>query len=110
MTASGSYYTVNALDQYTTLTGSVNKTLAYDNNGNLSSDGTRSFVYDYNNRLIQVSAGTGTLIAQYKYDVLGRRIQKSVGSEITQYIYAGGNIVQEVKSGGSLSLKKEYIN
>ncbi len=108
-------YTTNILDQYTNLSGSTNTTNTYDNNGNLRSDSTNTYTYDYNNRLIQVNTWSG-IIAQYQYDILGRRTKKvdTIKTESTIYVYNGDNIQSEYKtlwSGtGSLTLKKNYIN
>ena len=108
-------YTTNTLDQYTNLSGSTNLTNTYDNNGNLRSDSVNTYTYDYNNRLIQVNTWSG-IIAQYQYDILGRRTKKvdTIKTESTIYIYSGDNIQSEYKtlwSGtGSLTLKKNYIN
>lgn len=42
---------------------------AYDKNGNMLSDGSRNFEYDYNNRLIKVTnKSTGAEIASCEYD------------------------------------------
>lgn len=49
-------YTTNTLDQYTNLSGSTNSgILTYDNNGNLKTEGNKTYIYDYNNRLIEVN-------------------------------------------------------
>ncbi len=120
---SSTNYTTNTLDQYTSQSGGVsqsgwiNKTYSYDANGNMKSDGTQAYTYDSYNRLIEVRAQNGnTLMVSYVYDILGRRIQKidstrsSLLPEVTTYIYAGDNIVQEIRNTGGYVLKKEYIN
>ncbi len=48
-------YTTNGLNQYTA-TGSAGFT--YDTNGNLITDGTNTFVYDVENRLVGRSSGS----------------------------------------------------
>jgi YD repeat-containing protein len=93
----GTNYATNLLDQYTSQTGGVNKNYTYDANGNLKSDGTKSFIYDYQNHLVQVTQ-SGITLAQYQYDVLGRRVQKTTPTESIIYVYAGDNIVQEIKN------------
>ncbi len=110
----GTSYATNLLDQYTNQTWGINKSYTYDNNGNLKSDGSKTYTYDYNNRLIQVTQ-SGITLAQYQYDVLGRRIQSISHPELvsgtsTIYVYAWDNIIQELKTTGWLTLKKEYIN
>jgi YD repeat-containing protein len=103
------HYTTNSLDQYITLTGITNTSYTYDSNGNLKTDGSRTFTYDYQNRLIAVTQ-SGTTLASYQYDPLGRRIQKSTPTETTRYTYAGDNIIGEKKTIGGITLKKVYIN
>ena len=68
----------------------------YDANGNTLSDPSgKSYTWDFENRLVQaVMPGTGTVT--FKYDPLGRRIQKSAPSGTTNYLYDGFNLLEEV--------------
>ena len=50
-------------------------TYSYDNNGNLTSDGTYTYTWDYRNRLTAVGNGSGT--TTYAYDHEGNRVTKS---------------------------------
>ena len=61
----------------TTSNGSPSATFAYDANGNLTSDGSTSFVYDAENRLVSAS---GAKTASLAYDPLGRLWQTSGGT------------------------------
>jgi RHS repeat-associated protein len=70
-TASGSY-TPNALNQYSAVDST---SYTYDGNGNLTSDGTFTYAYDAENRLL--TASRSGLTAAYSYDPLGRRTHKS---------------------------------
>jgi len=57
--------------------GRTNRT--HDSNGNLTDDGTYEYEYDFANRLVEVTRKSDSnTIAEYKYDALGRRIQKVV--------------------------------
>ena len=56
----------------------------WDANGNLTSDGVRSYSYDYANRLTQVVSGT--LTTQYAYDGDGVRTSKTAGGDTTQCV------------------------
>ncbi len=61
-------YTANTLNQYTVVGAG---TPTYDANGNLTSDGTHTYGYDSENRLVSASgAGTG---GTYTFDAQGRR-------------------------------------
>ncbi|WP_217333072.1 RHS repeat-associated core domain-containing protein [Rhodanobacter sp. C05] len=70
-------------------------TLSYDANGNLTYDGTNTYVWNARNQLSQITVG-GTVQASYTYDALGRRTAKAIGGTTpTQYLYDGANAVQE---------------
>lgn len=75
--------------------------LSYDANGNLTSqadaNGTTTYSWDVRNRLIVISGPN--LTASFKYDPLGRRIEKTVNAQTTQYLYDIDDIVQEVEGG-----------
>ncbi len=87
-------YATDVVNQYTTV-GGVTRT--HDNNGNLSDDGTYLFGYDFQNRLVELkSKSTSLVIATYRYDALGRRIEKAVaGGATTRYILDGVQVVEE---------------
>jgi RHS repeat-associated protein len=92
-------YTYNNSNQLTLVSdpfeGDV--TYTYDNNGNLitRSSPSTSFSWDFENRLTQVTSGTGT--TQYKYDPFGRRIFKSA-SPGSRFIYDGANLLEQVNA------------
>ena len=91
-------YAVDVVNQYTAVGG---VTRAHDNNGNLTDDGTQLYVYDYENHLIQVKTkSSGASVATYKYDPLGRRVEKAVvGGGTTRYILSGQSVVEEYDGG-----------
>jgi RHS repeat-associated protein len=62
----------------------------WDANGNLLSDGVRTFTYDAANRLTSVTSGT--LTTTFEYDGLGNRTAQTVGGVTTEYVLdvAGG--------------------
>ena len=76
-----------------TLTGPLLSSLSYDNNGNLLSDGARTYTWDALNQLAQVSKGT-TSVA-YAYDAAGTRLRKVSGGITTQWLYDGQDIYAE---------------
>jgi RHS repeat-associated protein len=69
----------------------------YDANGNLTSNGIDTFVWNARNQLTQITEGGNTKFS-YAYDALGRRTSKSVvgAAAPTTYLYDGSNAVQEV--------------
>ena len=67
--------------------------LAYDNNGNLTGDGTRTLTWDALNQLTRVISGSTTV--NYAYNGEGQRISKTIGATTTQWLYDGDNAYAE---------------
>jgi len=90
----------NAANHQTTF---GDKTLTYDNNGNLQtitdSSGTTTYIWSARNQLTGIS-GPG-VNATFVYDGLGRREKKTVNSNVTEFLYDGLNPVQET-SGATI--------
>jgi RHS repeat-associated protein len=79
---------------------------AYDANGNLTGDGTRTFLYDVENRLIRVTvAGVQTDLS---YDPLGRLYSSITGGTTTQFLYDGDRLVAEYD--GSNVIQRRYVH
>ncbi len=70
------------------------RTLSYDDNGNLTSDGVRSYVWNVRNQLVEIREGA-SIVATFGYDPLGRRVVRTEAGITTQYLYDGQNAVQE---------------
>jgi RHS repeat-associated protein len=93
-------YTTNGLNQYS---AAGTATFTYDANGNLTSDGTNSYLYDIENRLVGRS-GTVTLT----YDPLGRLHQvSSTAGPTTAFLYDGDALVAEYVSG---AMTRRYVH
>ena len=86
-------------------------TLAYDENGNLLSDGTHTNVWNYRNQILSTTVGTTTLASLYDHE--GFRVRTDNGTVITKYptkyynlagtkktkqIYAGDLLVATVET------------
>lgn len=84
-------YHTNNINAYTSVSGRLNMTPQYDDNGNLTRETSHKYGYDCNNRLISVD----DISAQYRYDALGRRVSKTLGGVTTNYYYAGNQMVEE---------------
>jgi RHS repeat-associated protein len=88
------------------LTSTPSAIYAYDGNGNTvtkaDASGTTTYNWNFENRLTSVvlpgSGGTVT----FRYDPLGRRIQKSSSNATINYLYDGANGIQEVDVSGAL--------
>jgi RHS repeat-associated protein len=82
------------------------KSFAYDDNGNMttvtSTCGATAYTWDARNRLVAIIGFTSNcqpISANFRYDVLGRRIQKTINGRTIQYVYDGIDIVQEIENG-----------
>ncbi len=85
---------------------------AHDKNGNRREDGKRLYLYDDENRLIQVIRKSDGLISAYGYDALSRRVSKTVGvggpaPVTTRYAYDDARIVEE--QDGSAVTQATYV-
>ena len=75
-------------------------TYTYDNNGNLiqktdkATNETTDYIFNAENELIRIDIPGGS-VAQYRYDALGRRIEKDVDGVVTRYVYDGEDILLE---------------
>lgn len=91
-------YAVNALDLYTSVKSDV---YAYDDNGNLTSDGNTTYLYDVENRLVNVSGvNDGTLY----FDPLGRlyEVSNDDTGDIRELLYDGDALVAEYNPSGTM--------
>ncbi|MGH9218969.1 MAG: hypothetical protein ACRD1W_06685, partial [Vicinamibacterales bacterium] len=69
-------------------------------NGNLTSDGTKTYFWNALNQLVEVREGTTTL-ATFEYDGEGRRTEKVAAGITHQYVYDAEDVVEERVSGTS---------
>jgi RHS repeat-associated protein len=90
------------------LTSDGTYTYTYDDEGNLiqrvGNGTTRSFSWDYRNRLTSVTENGGA-IATYTYDVMDRRITKTAPGSTTQFVYDGDNVILEFNGTATLSVR-----
>jgi len=96
-------YTPSTLNQYASV-GSIPFT--YDPNGNLTSDGTRTYTYDSESRLL--TATGPSLSASYTYDPFGRRLSKTVNGVTTRYLYDGDQLLVETDATGTQTASWVY--
>ncbi|MFZ0634436.1 MAG: RHS repeat-associated core domain-containing protein [Candidatus Acidiferrales bacterium] len=83
------------------LLGPTNKadTYSYDAAGNLLNDSVNSYLYDDENRIVQVSGSSGLTI--YIYDAMGRRVEKSSATETVDFVNdLAGNKITELNPPG----------
>jgi RHS repeat-associated protein len=75
-------------------------TLSYDDNGNLASksgpmSGTTTYTWNARDQLVALFGPSGS--ATFKYDALGRRIEKNVDGQMTGYLYDGAQAIAELQ-------------
>jgi RHS repeat-associated protein len=86
-------YSVNGLNQYTAAGG---VTFQHDANGNLTSDGSSTYVYDAENRLVSRSGGVSL-----SYDPMGRLWQLAAPTGTTRFEYDGDRLLEEFNTAGN---------
>jgi RHS repeat-associated protein len=103
--------TYNNLNQLTNLSGQA---LAYDANGNLTSDGQRTYAWDAENRLVGIGyPGVSGKATAFTYDGLGRRATISStppgggSATVTSYLWCGDDICQ-ARDAGNNTLRSYY--
>jgi RHS repeat-associated protein len=114
--------TAGSFNQITTLTGSpydgnATGTYVYDNNGNLTDDGVRTYQYDAMNRLRNVFRKSDNLqVAAYTYDSGNRRVRTVVTNGgidgtlpngTTDFYYQGWQVVEE--HDGTNAITQQYV-
>jgi RHS repeat-associated protein len=92
---------------------SPNVSYGYDKAGHTVSkteDGvTTSYVYNAEGRLSRIEDASGTVIAEYSYDPLGRRFKKVTQSETLYFYYADEGLVGEFDATGASVRQYGYV-
>ncbi|MCH6259113.1 RHS repeat-associated core domain-containing protein [Puniceicoccaceae bacterium K14] len=85
---------------------------SYDTDGNLDEDENWYYYYDAYNRLVTMDKKDGTKYLEFRYDYIGRRIEKKVWNNGTgsgtaathlKFVYEGMTLLAELNSSGSVS-------
>ena len=75
--------------------------IGYDANSNLASDGTRSYVFDLENRMVSMASSSGTVTL--RYDPLGRLYEVTdVGGGKRRLYSSGADLIVEYDAGGTM--------
>ena len=87
------------------------RSFTHDENGNLTSDGTRTFEWDAENRLVAVVQGTRR--SEFTYNGLGQRVriaEKDGGVVLSDryYLWCGLSICEERDGSGSSVLRRFF--
>jgi len=102
VTLTSESYSRNRMDQYTAVSGQA---LSYDDNGNLTSDGARSYVFSSENQLLSATTTSGT--TDYSYGPAARRLRKATpDGAVTDFVLAGDMVIAEYVNG---QLARRYL-
>ena len=100
--------TINNLNQITALSGGTTATLTFDLDGNMTSDGTNSYAYDAENRLVKVTYPGSGNNSQTSFDALGGRVKivETVSSSVTstkQFVNSGNSVLEERDASSTIT-------
>ena len=90
----------------------TSQSMQHSRRGNITRNANgQAYTWDQDNMLASADLDNdGTVDATYKYDILGRRVSKTVGSKTTLYAFAGNQVIAEYeKVGGQNSLKRKFV-
>lgn len=85
-------YNSNSVNQYVSIIDALFTSPNYDANGNMVFDGSHNIQYDKENRIIAVDGGS---TAAFKFDAIGRRVQKVTATGTINYYYDRMRIIEE---------------
>ena len=113
-------YTPNEFNQYN-LTTYPAESFAYDGDGNLIADGQRTYGWDAENRLVEVTPlnpTNGAKKVRSGYDYLGRRVRKETYTyadgwptnpgEIQHFVYDRWNVLLVMNGSASNQILRKY--
>jgi RHS repeat-associated protein len=104
-------YTYDAADQLTqTTSGAQNTNYTYDQNGDETQAGNRTFTYDLANRVINIS-DNGSTTASFSYDGNGNRLSKTAAGQTINYLWDENQSLPQLaveKNGASVLRSYSY--
>jgi RHS repeat-associated protein len=90
------------------LSSANGESFGFDNDGNTTLEGSRQYIYNQNQRLVQVNGSTS---AYYTYNGNGQRVKKNVNGTVTVFHYnQSGQIIAESNSAGTTVTEYVYLN
>ena len=93
-------FTANELNEYAAIASSDSKSLAYDLDGNLLTNGVWTYEYDSENRLTVVSSND-VAIVRNAFDAFTRRVVKFTPGDCILHLYDGWNLCLEQRKNAS---------
>ncbi len=103
-------YTANELNQYTSIANGSTIEPECDTDGNLTWDGTFTYAWDAENRLVAAYSNNLCIVSN-AYDHQSRRVLKVSygGTEVRSFIYDGWNLVRETITTQQSVTTNHYI-
>jgi RHS repeat-associated protein len=102
--------THNELNQITYIDGT---NFSYDANGNLTDDGVKTYSYNAENKLTQVTRNSDSqVLMQCQYDALGRLVARTSFLPVqkdARFIYDGKEFLQLAELDSNGGIKKEFV-
>jgi len=98
-------YAYNDGNELVSVNGQV---YTYDANGNLTSNGNKTFIYDVENRLIEVKNSSNQTIASFTYDHEGKRTSMTTASGTIYFHYSGDKVVYETDENNNIIAEYTY--
>ena len=86
-------------------TSGVTANYTYDSAGNVTNDGSHTYAYDAENRMVSVDGGA---TASYFYDVSNERYKKVTGGATTHYIWQASQVIAE-HNGSTGAVVTDYV-
>jgi RHS repeat-associated protein len=80
------------------------ETVSTDECGRVAGRGADRYYYDVFNQLVRIERGDGTTI-HYRYDALGRRISKQIGTQVTRWVWHEFQLLGEETAG----VRTQYV-
>lgn len=98
-----------ATQNWTFTVPAASPTFTYDENGNLLSDGTRTFTWDSINRLLSATVNGSGQVYSWTYDHAQRRVTESLNGAISKrFVWAGTEMIQE-RNGGNTAVLRSHV-
>ncbi|WP_206919910.1 RHS repeat-associated core domain-containing protein [Alicyclobacillus suci] len=105
----GSTTTTYSYDNGDELTAVNGQTYTYNADGELTNDGKYAYKWNSLGELTEVDdASTGSPVATYTYDALGRRVSETVSGQTTQFYYQGQSTLVAYETDSSGTLLRSY--
>ena len=88
----------------------ANQGYTYDKTGNVIGDAeNRTFVFNGDNKQVEVKDASNNVIGTYLYDGDGKRIKKVTTNETTVFVYSGGKLAAEYSTNLAPNASTKYV-